>query len=228
MSIRLASYAVLPTLLVAGGFALYGAGHAPETTTASSDTVPRLVTGADDRAPENPPTLPPNHPLVGARARAPALAGASPLGSPASADDEPAALAWTVPEHWKEAPSPNGMRLATYHAPGDVETSVSRAGGTTEANIQRWIAQFDDVGRGNRAEQTVRGLHVVTVDVAGTYVGGGTAMGGPAEPRRDWAMVAAIVEGPSPPYFFKMTGPAAAVRAARPAFDRLLGSVSPK
>jgi hypothetical protein len=132
-----------------------------------------------------------------------------------------------MPEAWKEAPSPNAMRLATYRAPGGVEVSVSRAGGSTEANIQRWVAQFDDVGRENRAERTVHGFHVVTVDVAGTYVGGGTSMGGPPEPKRDWAMVGAIVESPGTPYFFKMTGSAAAIRAARPAFERLLGSISP-
>jgi hypothetical protein len=229
MSIRLASYAVLPALLVAGGFAFYGAGRAPEPTTATADNAPHLATGADDLPPDDLPPedgrrLPPNHPPIGART--------SPLQSPASAEDDPPALVWTIPERWKEAPSPTShdwrMRLATYRAPGDVETSVSRAGGTTEANIQRWIAQFDDVGRENRVEQTVRGLHVVTVDVTGTYVGGGPAMGGPAEAKHDWAMVAAIVEGPRPPYFFKMTGSAPAVRAARPAFERLLGSISPK
>jgi hypothetical protein len=40
-------------------------------------------------------------------------------------------------------------------------------------------------------------------------------------------MVGAIVETPSLPYFFKMTGPAAAIRAARPAFDRLVDGVAP-
>jgi hypothetical protein len=35
------------------------------------------------------------------------------------------------------------------------------------------------------------------------------------------------VESRSPPYFFKMTGPAAAVRAARSVFDRFLDGVSP-
>jgi hypothetical protein len=119
------------------------------------------------------------------------------------------------------------MRLATYTAPGGVDVSVSRAGGAMEANIQRWTAQFDDVGREGRVEKTVRGIHVVTVDMAGTYVGGGAAMGGPAEPQRDWAMVGAIVQGPGPAYFFKMTGPAAAVRAARPSFDHMVESISP-
>ena len=114
------------------------------------------------------------------------------------------------------------------HAPGGVEISVSRAGGGTEANIQRWIGQFDNTGREGRVEKTVHGLHVVTVDVAGTYVGGGMAMGGgAAEAKPDWALVGAIVESVSPPYFFKMTGPAAAVRAARPAFDRLVDHLTP-
>jgi hypothetical protein len=218
MSIRLASYAVLPVLLVAAGFALYGAGRASEVPAATTISPPPTA-GGDVLPSDNGEALPPNHPPIGGMT-------ASRRSMP-PADDDPPALTWTIPEAWKEAPSPNAMRLATYQAPGGVEVSVSRAGGATEANIQRWIAQFDDVGRENRAEKTVHGLHVVTVDVAGTYVGGGTSMGGPAEPKRDWAMVGAIVESPSPPYFFKMTGSAAAIRAARPAFDRLLGSISP-
>ena len=73
----------------------------------------------------------------------------------------------------------------------------------------------------------MHGLHVVTVDVAGTYGGGGTAMGAAATLRPDWALVGAIVESRSPSYFFKMTGPAAAVRAARPALDRFLETITP-
>jgi hypothetical protein len=117
------------------------------------------------------------------------------------------------------------MRLATYQVPGGVEVSVSRAGGTTDANIQRWVGQFDDVGREVHAEKTVHGVRVVSVDVAGTYVGGG--MGGRTESLRNWAMVGAVLESRSPSYFFKMTGPAAAVRAALPAFDRLVDSIEP-
>lgn len=82
------------------------------------------------------------------------------------------------------------MRLATYRTPTGVEASVSRAGGATEANIQRWISQFDDIGPEGRAEKTVHGIHVVTVDVTGTYVGGGMSMGGPTETKHDWAMLA--------------------------------------
>jgi hypothetical protein len=40
-------------------------------------------------------------------------------------------------------------------------------------------------------------------------------------------MVGAVVESRSPPYFFKMTGPAAAVHAARAAFDHLVDGITP-
>jgi hypothetical protein len=119
------------------------------------------------------------------------------------------------------------MRLATYRVPGGAEVSVSRAGGEREANIQRWVSQFTDGGRPGRAEKTVHGLHVVMVDIAGTYAGGAMTAGSQSAVHPDWAMVAAIVEGPGLPYFFKMTGPAAAVRAARPALDGLVDGITP-
>ena len=163
--------------------------------------------------------LPPNHPAIG---------GATPPhGSMPSAAADPPALAWTMPTGWEQAPSPNAMRLATYRAPDGVEVSVSRAGGATDANIQRWVGQFDDVGHEVHAEKTVHGLHVVTVDIAGTFVGGGTTPGATAEPHPAWAMVGAVVESRSPPYFIKMTGPVSAVRAARAAFDRLVDGITP-
>ncbi len=220
MSKRIAAFVVIPVVLAAGALALYGAGRVPDATAAAphaSAATPALADGM--LLLENGGTLPPNHPPIG---------GAnSPHGSEPVAGTEAPALVWKMPAAWEEAPNPSAMRLATYRAPGGVEVSVSRAGGDTEANIQRWIAQFDEVGRQGRVEKTVHGLNIVTVDVTGTYLGGGMAMGGPSAPKPGWAMVGAIVESRSPPYFFKMTGPAAAVRAARPVFDRLLDDVSP-
>ena len=88
--------------------------------------------------------MPPDHPPIGAAANGatlppdhPTIGGASMQGSmPAVTNDAPA-LVWKMPPTWQEAPNPNAMRLATYHAPGGVEVAVSRAGGGTEANIQR-------------------------------------------------------------------------------------------
>jgi hypothetical protein len=218
---RFAAFAVIPAVFFAGALSLYGVERIPGATAATSRGMPApLAPVGEMQPPENGETLPPDHPPLGA-------AAATPYGSLPSAANDPPALVWKMPAVWQEAPNTNAMRLATYHAPGGVEVAVSRAGGSTEANIQRWIAQFDSVGHDGRAEKTVRGLHVVTVEVSGIYVGGGMAMGAPAEPKPDWAMVGSIVETRSPSYFFKMTGPTAAVRAARPIFDRFIDGVTP-
>jgi hypothetical protein len=246
MSIRFASVVVIPVVLIAGALALHGVERAPDAIASAHAASPAPAAGGDGIMSENGESLPPDHPPIGAGMSPPIGAGMSPHGSLPPAAEEAPALAWTVPAGWQEAPNPNAVRLATYHVPGGVEVSVSRAGGGTEANIQRWTAQFDDAGHEGRVEKTVHGLHVVTVDVSGTFVGGGMGSGGgmggggmgsggamargmsaPAQPHPGWAMVGAIVETSSLPYFFKMTGPAAAIHTARPAFDRLVGSVAP-
>ena len=242
MSNRIAAFVIIPVVLTAGVLALQNADRAPRATAAtiapngvterapgSLAPIGESVPPADDEMlPAGHPsvgpmasgeTLPPNHPPVGSPD--------SPHGALPSPASGPPALTWKMPATWQEAPNPNAMRLATYRAPGGVDIAISRAGGSTEANIQRWIAQFDDMGRDTRAEKTVHGLHVVTVDVAGTYGSGGMAMGAPAESQAGWALVGSIVESRSPSYFFKMTGPAAAVRAARPAFDRFIDGLMP-
>jgi hypothetical protein len=219
MTTRFASLLVISAILVAVGLGLYGLDHRSDAAVSPISVVQPRSSGVDGLSSDNGGMLPPNHPPIGA--------GMSPHGSAPAADDEPPSLIWKKPAAWDDAPNASSMRLATYRVPGGAEVSVSRAGGNTEANIQRWVGQFDPVGHQARAEKTPHGVHVVTVDLAGTYVGGGMAMGSQAEARPDWAMVAAIAQGPGLPYFFKMTGPAAALRTARPAFDHLVDSIAP-
>jgi hypothetical protein len=200
-------------------------GEAASAPPASSESL-RSV-GTDSRPDFG--ALPPNHPPIG-QSSAPAEAM---HGSGA----EPAAIAWTPPADWKTVPNPNAMRLATYRvpaAPGDAdetEVSVSRAGGSVDANVHRWIGQFDEAGKDTRVEKTVRGFKVTVVDVSGTYLGGGMMPGGRSEPKKGWSFVGAIVETSSSvggtSYFFKMTGPAATVRAARPRFDGMIDAITP-
>ncbi len=253
MPIRFTSLAPIAGVVVAGSLAVYGLGRSPAAVIAipAAPATPAMNGGGElsDNAgalpPNHPPidmgsmnggALPPNHPPIDMGSmnggalppNHPSIGGAiSPQGSLAPAAGDAPAIVWKMPDAWQQTPNPNAMRLATYRVPGGVEVSVSRAGGSIDANIQRWIDQFEDLVRDTRAEKMVHGLRVVTVDIAGTYVGGGMTMGGPVDPKHDWAMVGAIVESRSPPYFFKMTGPAAAVHAARPALDGFLGSVAP-
>jgi hypothetical protein len=167
--------------------------------------------------------LPPGHPPVGSRAVSPAAPTAP----------EAASITWKAPSGWTSVANASSIRIATYRvprAPGDgvePELSVSRAGGSTDANVQRWIAQFDDAGKDTREERTIHGLKVTIVEVGGTYVGGAmTPTRGEAR-QTGYRLLGAVVEAKGGSYFFKLTGPDASVRAARPAFDALLASVAP-
>jgi hypothetical protein len=166
--------------------------------------------------------LPPNHPVMG---------GNNPH---AAKPAEQAAIQWKTPAAWKTAASASTMRIATYHvppAPGaadQAELSVSRAGGTVEANAQRWVSQFEGGIEEPRVDRIVSGFKVTIVSIKGQYVGGGGAMApSDAKPEGQWALVGAIVETPSGSYFFKLTGPAASVAAARGQLDALVASITP-
>jgi hypothetical protein len=46
-------------------------------------------------------------------------------------------------------------------------------------------------------------------------------------PKRDFRMLAAVIEGDDGPWFLKMTGPQRTIAAAKPDFDAVLASVTP-
>jgi hypothetical protein len=62
-------------------------------------------------------------------------------------------------------------------------------------------------------------------DTASTSMGGGADEPGALV---DEALVAAIVPASGSAYFFKVLGPKKAVAAARPSFDRLVASITPR
>jgi hypothetical protein len=144
-------------------------------------------------------------------------------------DEEEAAITWTTPDSWPEVPNASTMRIATRrvpHTPGDAEDadlSISRAGGGLEANVSRWIGQFAAGSAEQRTEKTVHGMPVTVLSIEGSFA---DAVGGEdAEVRADWALLGAIVQGDGQPYFFKLTGPRATVRAARRSFVEMIESV---
>jgi hypothetical protein len=216
----------------AGALAYFHEEPAPSTSAPSLATSaadgPRAPSPAGEVAAEE---LPPNHPPLGAGGAAHGSAGALP-----PAEDEPAAISWKVPSGWQTLANPTSIRLATYTIAGggsdaSADVSVSRAGGGTEANVDRWIRQFDDAGQEKRSVKTVRGLKIVVIEVGGTYLGSGMALpsaaAAPSNDKKNWALLGAVVETSGSSYFFKMTGPAATVKSARKSFDALLDSVTP-
>lgn len=128
------------------------------------------------------------------------------------------------------------MRKATYRVPAaskdsdDAEMAVfyfRGEGGSTEANIQRWIAQFSDVKPSDvkRSQKSVGGMNQTIVEIEGTYASG--MPGAAATPKPHYRLLGAVVETPAGPYFFKLTGPKKTVEAAHDAYLAMLESVKP-
>lgn len=176
----------------------------------------------DDKAPEPPPRKAPP---------APTVVSSSPAAAALPAPKAGGAIAWQKPEAWELVDHPSRMRKATYGISGEAgkaEMSVTQVGGGIPANITRWEQQFEGAPKAKTEEKEVNGLKVTIVEIEGTFMGGmRPAMGLKAEPSANSALLAAIVHT-EPAHFFKMTGPAATVKAARADFDALVGSIAGK
>ncbi len=165
--------------------------------------------------PAAPTGLPAGHPPIGG-ARPPAGdGGGMGMGSlPAGAGEAaPRDVRWTVPAGWTEQPGA-GMRVATLAiaaAGGKAEMSVIALPGTaggTLANVNRWRGQMGlgEIGDAEFAKSSSRVAspagEVVVVEFAGA-AGKGSLFGG-------------LLTAKGRTWFFKATGPAAVLAAARP------------
>jgi hypothetical protein len=154
--------------------------------------------------------------------------------------DSASGLKWTPPTSWKQE-SERPMRVATYSIPaakGESEPAEcavfyfgSGQGGTVEANIQRWAAQFETpdgkpVPSPAVKKEKVKDLQVTRLELEGTYLGSGGPMAAVKVKKPGYKLVGAIVDAPEGPVFFKMTGPAKTVTAAKVDFQKLLSSLS--
>lgn len=128
------------------------------------------------------------------------------------------------------------MRAATYAvpaAPGDREGGEcivsyfgAGQGGPVDANVKRWIGQFEGGEKNAKTvKRNIHGVSVTTLDVAGSYSG----MGGPMAPSKtvkpDYRLLGSIVEAPQGTVFFKFTGPAKTVAANKTMFEAMLNSL---
>jgi len=153
---------------------------------------------------------------------------------------EAAGLRFSVPSLWTRVPAPSDMRAAQFRVPrsgNDGEDGElvlfyfgKGQGGSPEQNVDRWTGQFTRPdGKPAKDEavvtiRTVNGLKQTSVDVAGTYkpmpMGGGNGADKPG-----WRLLAAVIEGPGGPWFWRLTGPESTVGAAKPQLDALLASL---
>jgi hypothetical protein len=154
--------------------------------------------------------------------------------------EEAGGVHFDAPSAWTSTPKP--MRTANYTIPAsagdsrDGELAVyyfgPGQGGGVEANVRRWLGQFVNAsgspltaGDADRSEQEVNGLRVTVLDVSGTYLFKPFPMAPRATPMPGYRMLAAIVQGPHAPIFFKLTAPAKTAAAAEPEFRKVIDSL---
>jgi hypothetical protein len=132
-------------------------------------------------------------------------------------------LKFTVPTGWIEEQRTSSMRVAQYRLP-KTSTDTEDAslvlyyvgqgqGGSTAANIERWVSQMqqaDSASSKDKAKEETfeaNGLKVTTVDVAGSYVAETTPGSGTFHNKPGYRLRAAVVETPKGSYFVKLVGP---------------------
>lgn len=145
-----------------------------------------------------------------------------------------AGIKWLLPEGWIKQ-GERMMRVATYTVPaaeGDGEAGECAVfyfgggqGGDIEMNIQRWGSQFENAGEAEKTSSQVKGMNVTRVEIAGTYLAPGGPMMESQGKKENFRLLGAIVEGPEGTVFFKFTGPANTIDAAKGAFDAMIGSI---
>ncbi len=143
-------------------------------------------------------------------------------------------IAWKVPGRWA-AGAGSAMRVATYAVPAAKGAEKGECavfffgpgqGGGVDDNVARWGKQFEGAPEPERSAQTVAGLRVTRAAVSGTYLAPGGPMMQSTGKKTGYRLLGAIVEAPGGNVFFKLTGSAATVAAARADFDALVASIT--
>lgn len=110
----------------------------------------------------------------------------------------------------------------------DGRCTVMGAGGTVQANIDRWVAQFTKTNRNKTEKKEIAGQEVHLVDLGGTYKDQRGPFA-PAELRENYRVLGAIiVTEKRGQYFVKFYGPQATVAANEKAFLEMLNSLKVK
>lgn len=129
-------------------------------------------------------------------------------------------------EHELAVPAPDGK------ADDAARLTVMAAGGSVEANVARWVGQFQGTegGADRAAAKTekieVNGMPTTIVDLAGTYVDSPQGPFGPKVERPEHRLVGAIVETKGEGvYFFKLIGPEKTVAAGAEKFREMVGTL---
>jgi hypothetical protein len=151
-------------------------------------------------------------------------------------------LTVVAPKGWvKKAPASTIVQyeFAIPKAEGDAidgRVTVMGAGGTIDANIDRWLAQFETADgkpltkdKAKIEKTKIGSLEVHVVDLSGTFKDMTRPFGGTTTPRANYRMLGAIIVSPDHGnYFVKATGPKKTMDGQREAFNKMVESVKAK
>ena len=152
----------------------------------------------------------------------------------------PDGLTFTAPAAWHSRPAASTMRVAEFVVPKaagdpeDAELVVYFFGvtvGSVNSNVDRWIGQMQQPDgsaskdKARRDAQTINGLKVTTVDLAGTYVAEVRPGATEHYNKPTFRLRAAVIETPKGAYYIKMTGPAKTMAAADADFKKVLATL---
>ncbi len=152
-------------------------------------------------------------------------------------------LEFVVPSTWIVEQPTSSMRKAQLRLPGDdggdsdAELVIynfgttPEAGGSVEANFDRWCGQFiqadgrDSTEVAVRRESQIGGMAVHTIDISGRYV----AAVRPGNPEKhdkpDQRMLGSVIISPDGKYFLKLLGPSSTVEKHAARYDEFLRSL---
>jgi hypothetical protein len=161
------------------------------------------------------------------------------LGSTSSALGQPT-LAYDAPSDWIQQSANSPMRVTEFQlprVPGDAEDGelvvfyFGGSGGSVDANLERWISQMEQPDGRSSFEVAAttgfeaNGLAVTLLDVPGTYVASVRPGSSERLNKPGFRLLAAVVETPIGPFFFKLTGPARTVAQWENTYSTFLRSV---
>lgn len=141
---------------------------------------------------------------------------------------------------WKAVPPRSRMLEAELKIPRvdkdeqDGRLTIMGAGGSIEANIERWKGQFvqpdgsDTADKTKVAKKEIGGQTVNLVDISGTFMDavGGPFSGKPKVERKNYRMLAAIIETKKDGnYFVKFYGPKATIDKNAKHFKNMIMSL---
>jgi len=143
-------------------------------------------------------------------------------------------LTFVVPDGWDHKPPSSSFVLAEFGLPkaagddADGRLTVSTAGGSIEANLDRWRDQFGGKpAKETKEEKEIGGLKVAIVDFSGEF----DDQRGPFAPvtkRAGYRMLAAIIPVDGELHFVKAVGPEATIAAHADRFRTFIDSVVKK